>query len=62
MKFFRNWSFHWWEVGLMKLCLISLGIILGVCCRDYLINLLGLWWFLFAVTTVYFLIKWIKEN
>lgn len=62
MKIFKSWTFQWWEVGLIKLCLLSLGIILGVYYQDYLINFLSFWWILFAVIALYFSVKVIKEN
>jgi len=31
-------------VGLVKLCLLSLGILLGLYFYDYLVGLLWLWW------------------
>jgi hypothetical protein len=62
MKIFKSWTFQWWEVGLIKLCLLSLGIILGIYYQDYLINFLSFWWILFAVIALYFSIKMIKKN
>jgi len=57
MQIFKTWMFKWWEVGLIKLCLLSLGIILGVYFQSILINFLWLWWTLFVVTAVYFIFK-----
>ena len=62
MHIFKTWTFRWWEVGLIKLCLISLGIILAVYFYNYLVGLLWLWWILFIVTTIYFIARWIKEK
>ncbi|PIR57739.1 MAG: hypothetical protein COU71_02505 [Parcubacteria group bacterium CG10_big_fil_rev_8_21_14_0_10_38_31] len=62
MKIFRTWTFKWWEVSLIKICLLSLGIILGLYLYTYLIDLMWLWWTLFILTTVYFIVKMIKEN
>ena len=55
MKVFRTWTFKWWQIGLVKLCLISLGLILGIYFGEYLSGLLWLWWVLFVATTLYFL-------
>lgn len=60
MKIFKTWTFHWWEVSLLKLCLISLGLILGIYFYDYLTSLLWLWWLLFTVTAIYFIAKWLR--
>lgn len=62
MKIFKTWTFKWWEVGLVKLCLLSLGILLGLYFYTYLVSLLWLWWVLFAVTAVYFIIRMINEK
>lgn len=62
MKIFKNWTFKFWEVGLIKICLISLGIILGLYFSSALIGLLWLWWVLFIVTAVYFIIKFFRGS
>ncbi|MFA6131479.1 MAG: hypothetical protein WC702_00210 [Patescibacteria group bacterium] len=62
MKILRTRSFKYWEIGLIKICLLSLGILLGLYFFDYLIGLLWLWWLLLAVTTIYFIIKLIREG
>ena len=61
MKIFRTWTFKWWEIALIKLCLISLGILLGLYFYDYLISLVWLWWGLFVITSIYFIASFIKE-
>lgn len=40
---FRSWMFTWWEMGMLKVCLISLGILLGLYFREYLVGLTLLW-------------------
>ena len=62
MQIFRTWTFKWWEVSLIKLCLLSLGILLGLYFYDYLIGLLWLWWALFVVTAIYFIVRFIREK
>ncbi len=62
MKIFKTWMFKWWEVGLLKLNLLSLGIIFGLYFFDYLIGLLWLWWVFFVVTMIYFIVKLIREK
>lgn len=58
---FRDWHFAWWEVSLIKMCLLSLGILCGLYFREYLIDLTWLWWAVFIVTTLYFLVRIVKE-
>ncbi|MBU3895876.1 hypothetical protein KKG36_00950 [Patescibacteria group bacterium] len=62
MRIFKTWTFKWWEVSLIKLCLISLGIVLGICFSVYLAGLLWLWCVVFIATAIYFIAKAIKEE
>ena len=62
MRIFRTWTFQWWEVSLIKLCLISLGILAGLYFYDYVIGFMWLWWGLFLVTAIYFIMRFIKEG
>ncbi len=55
MKIFKTWTFKWWEVALLKLCLLSLGIILALYFYDYFIDLIWLWWIVFILITLYFI-------
>lgn len=59
MQILREWTFRWWEVGLIKICLISLGILLGLYFYDYLAGLLSLWWVLFVATAIYFIARFV---
>ncbi len=62
MKIFKTWTFKWWEVSLIKICLISLGIILALYFYNFLIGLIWLWWLLFLATDAYFIIRMLKER
>ena len=62
MHIFKTRTFEWWQIGLVKVCLISLGILLGLYFRDDLIGLAWLWWILFATTAVYFIARLIKGD
>jgi len=62
MRIFKEWSFKWWEVSLIKICLLSLGILLGLYFYNYFADLLWLWWVLFGVTAIYFLVKFFIEK
>jgi small-conductance mechanosensitive channel len=61
MNILRTWTFKWWEMGLIKVCLISLGIILAIYFYSSLSGLLWLWWTLFIVTLLVIMPKTIKE-
>ncbi len=62
MKIFKTWLFKWWEVGLLKLCLMSFGILLGLYFYDYLVGVKWLWWTLFIIIAIYFIPKAFKNN
>lgn len=62
MKIFIARTFQWWEIGLIKVCLISLGILLGLYFSQYLIAFTQLWWALFAVTGIYFIVRLFREE
>lgn len=62
MKIFQSWTFIWWEVGMLKVCLISFGIALAIHFYDVLAPLLTLWWVLFAVFAGYFLVQYFRDN
>lgn len=61
MNLFKTWTFEWWEISLIKLCLISLGILLGIYFYDYLASFVSLWWAIFAVTGIYFIGRFFKD-
>ena len=62
MQIFKSWLFKWWEVGLIKICLISFGILLGLYFYDYLVGFLWLWWAFFVVTALYFIFRFFREE
>ncbi|HMP67403.1 MAG TPA: hypothetical protein PKA60_01485 [Candidatus Paceibacterota bacterium] len=62
MKIFSNWTFKWWEVGILKIGLISLGILLGIYFGEYISGLSWLWWLLFIATAIYFLVRMFGKN
>jgi hypothetical protein len=62
MKILRTWTFKWWEIGLIKLCLLSLGILLGLYFYDFLVGFIWLWWALFAATAFYFITLFFKKS
>lgn len=53
MKIFQDWTFKWWEIALLKICLLSLGIILGLSFPDYLLQHITIFLVLFLMTTLY---------
>lgn len=57
MNLFHDYTFTWWEAGLFKVCLISLGILLGTYFESYLMSYVYVWWALFLSITTYFIAK-----
>jgi hypothetical protein len=62
MKIFKTWTFKWWEVALLKLCMTAFGIILALSFHSYLIGLMGLWWAVFILTILYFIPKVFRKE
>lgn len=46
MKLFRNYTFTWWQAGLLKLCMLSIGIAIGAYWWDFFVDYVA--WFLGA--------------
>jgi hypothetical protein len=62
MWLLKTRTFKWWEIGLVKICLLSLGILLGLYFFNYLAGLLQLWWVIFIATAIYFVTRFIREK
>ena len=62
MKLFHNYTFTWWQLGVFKLSLISLGIIIGSywadIANDYLWSLATV----AVVSTVYIIYLDVKQR
>ena len=62
MKIFRDWTFKWWEIALLKICLLSLGALVGIYLYYYFANILWLLWMIFLASGVYFIVRLIREK
>ncbi len=62
MKILKNRTFTWWQVGLLKSCLISASILLGIYFKEQLIDLTWLWWTIFAVIGLYFVARFLRND
>jgi len=59
MKIFTTRMFKWWEISLLKICLLSLGILLGLYFYNYLVSFSLLWSVLFVTIAIYFIAKFL---
>jgi hypothetical protein len=60
MDIFKTITLEWWQTGLLKIGLISLGILIGLHwprIRKYY----WLWWALFLIPSLYILYVWFQE-
>lgn len=62
MELFKTRSFTWWEIGLIKVCLISFGILLALYFYDLFLGLFMLWWVLFVGIAGYFIYRFMRKD
>jgi len=55
MKFFRNYTFTWWQIGLLKIYLLVAGLMLGAYFSDFIMGWVKLLFGIFVVLLVYFI-------
>lgn len=55
MKLFRDYLFTWWQVSLLKLNVMVVGLIVGAYFAEYVLPYMKLLIVIFAVLAVYFL-------
>jgi hypothetical protein len=61
-KLFGDKTFNWWQIGLLKLSLISFGVIIGVYWFGFFIDWLLVLWILFLAPAAYLLyVHWLKD-
>jgi hypothetical protein len=61
MNILKDFKLKWWQVGLFKLALLSLGIIIGVYFADLFSGNILLLWILFLVPGIYLSYVWFKQ-
>jgi hypothetical protein len=62
MKIFKDYTLTWWQASLLKVCLISLGMLIGIYFYNFVVGLIWLWWILFIITGIYFIIYLLSSN
>jgi hypothetical protein len=58
MKIFTSTTFTWWQLGLFKISMISLGIILGVYFQAFFLRWIVIVTILFVALAIYITKVW----
>jgi hypothetical protein len=62
MNVFKTFKLLWWQTGLFKLCLLSIGILFGLYFRDFFLNLIPALLILAVASGVYIAYIWYKQK
>lgn len=62
MHLFKSIKFTWWQVSIIKVCLLSLGISIGAYWADILSPYLRVFIVAFIVSAIYLIIVWAKAE
>ena len=54
MKLFRDYLMPWWQVGLLKLYVMTVGLMVGAYFADYVLPYMRLLFIIFIILAVYF--------
>ncbi len=61
MNIFKSFTLLWWQVGIFKLCLISLGLALGSTWPEFFRRWITLWVTLFIILGLYLGYIWLLQ-
>lgn len=61
-KVFRDYKMRWWQVSLLKVYLLVLGLILGAYFPSFILDNIIAFWALFGALLVYFLYAMLSEK
>ena len=61
MNIFKSFTFKWWQAGLFKVALLSLGILIGATWPDVFFQWRSALLVVFALSTVYISWVWWKQ-
>jgi hypothetical protein len=61
MTLFRSVTFTWWQVGLLKMSLLSLGVVVGSTWPDLFVGWRDLLAILFVVPAFYLTYLWFRQ-
>jgi len=61
MKFFKSFTFAWWQLSLLKLSMVALGLAVGSTWPGVFAGWRDLLLILFVVTAFYLSYVWLKQ-
>lgn len=61
MNLFKTYSYTWWQMGVFKLALLSIGVLIGVQWAEFWNNLTTILLLIAVVTTVYIMYVSLKQ-
>ena len=61
MNIFKSFTLKWWQIGLFKLSLLSLGIILGVYFQAFFLQWIVVVTIIFVALGIYIATVWWKQ-
>jgi hypothetical protein len=53
MQLFHSYTFAWWQIGIFKLALLSIGVAIGACWNEFFIGYLIALIVIAVITSVY---------
>jgi FtsH-binding integral membrane protein len=53
MKFFRNYTYTWWQHSIIKIAVLALGMITGALATEFVMSSVWLWVVIAAVGSAY---------
>ncbi len=62
MKIFKDITYAWWQIGLLKLALLCCGIAIGANWPLFFVQYTTLLIILFLVSGLYLGVVWLKNN
>lgn len=61
MKLFGKYTFHWWQLGILKLSIITLGLIIGASWSQTVQQVMYPLGVLFVISSVYIIVVSLKQ-
>lgn len=59
---FRPTLLEWWQMGILKFALVSVGVLLVIYFPKFFKKYKSMWWLIAIVGTVYLLFVWFSQK